>query len=124
MSYSAVSSMRATLYNTNDNHNQDVNVNVSLSRPRRWWILPILGILDLSCSINAITLYAHGGDQKDEWWTLLVAWNLVRASVVIVACSTVRIRQVGWIIVGSALVSHVILQASKHACMHEQVSHF
>ena len=82
-----------------DSASQDL----SLPRPRAWWLLALLGILDAACSVAAAV---HRVESGLEWG--LIACGLGRAVCVVAACSTVRIRETGWIIVGCALVGRYI----------------
>lgn len=84
---------------------------VPLPRPPLWFILPLLGLLDAAVTVAFVSSGGIGGYKKsrkagfakDE--LALVAWGLLRAAVVTGACSSTRIREVGWVIVGSGLIS-------------------
>lgn len=83
---------------------------VPLPRPRYWFALPLLGLLDAAVTVIFVSRGGIGrsaaskaGFAKDE--IALLAWALLRAVTVLGACSSTRVREVGWLIVGGALVS-------------------
>lgn len=73
---------------------------LTLPRPRLWFLLCLFGVLDAACTATyALHHVIHTKEQAG-----LVAWGSLRAFLVSAAASSVRIRQAGWIFVGSALV--------------------
>lgn len=76
---------------------------VNLPRPHFWFILLFLATLDGAFSVLA-GIYTI--NSKDEW--ALMACGLLRAFIVLTACSSVRVREIGWIILGTALVYRCI----------------
>lgn len=80
-----------------DSHNEDI----MLPRPHLWYLLPLFGILDAAFTITAAVKFSVQG--KNE--ITMVIWGLLRALLVMVATSSSRVREVGWLIVGCALVS-------------------
>ena len=73
---------------------------VSLPRPRFWYVLPLLAVLDVCCSIEVAVPVI----RKTSTIVLLV-WSCLRAVAVGVATCSVRIREMGWITVACAVVS-------------------
>lgn len=77
---------------------------IDLPRPRFWYILPLLGLADLACSLAFIGINArHGRFGRNE--AAVSTWGLARSVGVVLATSNIRIREIGWLIVGSAFVS-------------------
>lgn len=79
-----------------DSYNQDIQ----LPRPQHWFILTIFGVLDATYTISAAATFGVQG--KNE--ILMVVLGLCRALVVMLSTSHRRVREVGWMIVGLALV--------------------
>lgn len=79
-----------------DSYHQDIH----LPRPRFWFILPILGVLDAAYIISSAA--AFGVQGKNE--ILMVTWGLIRAVLTVTLTSHRRVREIGWVIVGCALV--------------------
>ena len=79
-----------------DSYNQDIQ----LPRPRFWYILTLFGVLDAAYTISAASTFGVRG--KNE--IMMVVLGLCRAVVIMLATSHRRIREIGWIIVGFALV--------------------
>ena len=77
---------------------------IDLPRPRFWYILPLLGLADLACSLAFIGINAkHGRFGRNE--AAVGTWGLARAVAITLATSNVRVREIGWFVVGSAFVS-------------------
>lgn len=79
-----------------DSYNQDIQ----LPRPQHWYNLTLFGVLDAAYTISAAATFGVQG--KNE--ILMVVLGLCRALVVMLSTSHRRVREVGWMIVGSALV--------------------
>jgi hypothetical protein len=88
-----------------DSHNEEI----SLPRPKVWYLLPLFGALDAAYTIAASTFWGVQGRNE----IAMVVWGLIRAVLVMLATSHTRVREIGWIIVGSAFVS---LQRNSSLC--------
>ena len=89
----------------------DSNIrSVSLPRPRFWYVLPLLAVLDACCSV-AVALPVI---QKTSTIVLLV-WSCLRAVAVGAATCSVRIREMGWITVACVVVSTAPLDQTYQA---------
>jgi hypothetical protein len=83
---------------------------ISLPRPRFWFLLAIFALLDGSWTL--LFAIKNGRDESKEEIALM-CWAGVRALAILLASISVRIRETGWLFVGSALVSCFTPNASK-----------
>lgn len=92
-----------------DSYNQDIQ----LPRPRLWYILPLFGLLDAAYTISSAATFGVKG--KNE--ILMVVLGLSRAVVITGLTCHRRIREIGWVIVGCALVCwHMCYCFCQFAC--------
>lgn len=72
---------------------------LSLPRPQLWFLLPSFGLVDILCSIVAARSLVLNRNI-----VLLLGWGCARAAAICAGTCSIRIRQMGWVVVVCALV--------------------